>query len=94
MAGKIRQIKKRFEFASFLGQVTVLIILSSVLFFILWPVVSVLIKSIIIDGKVDFSCYADLFTRNRGLLVNSIFVACLSTMLSVFFGTCIYLRYS
>ena len=94
MAGKTRQIKnlkKNFEIASLPGQVIVLIIISSVLFFILWPVVSVLIKSIIIDGKVDFSCYADLFTRNRGLLVNSIFVACLSTILSVFFGTCIAL---
>ncbi|MFW5733471.1 MAG: hypothetical protein ACOCWR_00260 [Oceanidesulfovibrio sp.] len=67
------------------------LILSSVLVFVLWPMAAVLLKSVVVEGRVDFSEYARLFQDDMALLANSVFVAGLSTMLSLCFGTCIAL---
>lgn len=63
-----------------------LVITGSVILFILWPIVSVLLTSIYQEGVLNFSNYRELFTQNRQLLKNSIFVAVLSTSLAVFLG--------
>jgi len=69
-----------------LGMFIYLLIVGSVLVFIFWPILAVLIKSIYQKGIYDFSNYQLLFTENRQLLLNSIFVALLSTFFAVFIG--------
>ncbi len=68
-----------------------LIIVASVGIFILWPVVAVLISSVYSNGSLNFSYYHDLFTNNRKLLINSLFVAGLTTVLTVAWGLVIAL---
>jgi len=57
----------------------------------LWPIAAVLITSVYNNGSISFNYYYDLFTVNRKLLLNSIFVASLSTILSVSWGLVIAL---
>jgi len=73
------------------GKLVYLIIVLSVLIFVLWPIMAVLIKSVYHNGQIDFSYYHQLFTTNKKLLTNSIFISTLSTIISVFLGLCIAL---
>jgi len=69
-------------------------IIFSVLIFILWPILSVLFQSIYPEGKLDFVMYKNLFTENKELLLNSIFVSVLSSVIAVSFGLIIALYIS
>lgn len=101
MAGTIQQIdRKRFaDRASVRGALSLLspegvvyaLVLASLLVFVLWPVAAVFGKSVVIDGKLDFSEYVYLFTQESELLLNSMFVSTVSTLLSVALGTCVAL---
>lgn len=101
MAGKIQQIagESRIPGASFRGApffltpegLLGLLVLGSTLVFILWPVLAVFVQSVVIDGRLDFSEYAHIFSNEMGLLGNSVLVSTLSTLLSVVLGTCVSL---
>ena len=81
---------------SFIDIAVMLLIILSVLVFILWPIASVIFKSIIIDGTISFDMYKDLFQKNGKILWNSLFVSTLSTIITVLFSISIalYERYS
>lgn len=68
-----------------------LLVIGGLLIFILWPIVAVLFESVYYNGILDFSNYKQIFTENRQLLINSLFIALLSTSLAVFLGLCIAL---
>lgn len=67
------------------------LVLASLLVFVLWPVAAVFAKSVIIDGKLDFSEYVYLFTEDFALLYNSVSVSLLTTLLSLLIGTAVAL---
>ena len=69
-----------------------LLVLASVLVFVLWPISAVLLKSVVIDGSLDFTQYAWLLTEGKQLLANSVLVASSSTVLSVGLGVCVALH--
>ena len=70
------------------------LIVAGLLVFVLWPVVSVFLQSVVIDGRLDFSRYAALFREDRQLLANTLLVSSLSTVLSVGLGLCVALYLS
>ena len=61
-------------------------IAASVVIFIIWPVAAILMESVYYDGEFTLAQYVRLFTENRQLLLNSIWVSTLSTFFAVFFG--------
>ncbi|MFZ5812221.1 MAG: ABC transporter permease [Thermodesulfobacteriota bacterium] len=67
------------------------LILASVLVFVLWPILAVFLQSVVIDGRPSLAGYARLFTREAGLLWNSVFSSALATILSVGLATCVAL---
>lgn len=75
----------------FTEKILYFLILASVLIFILWPIAAVLLKSIFIQGRLDFSEYIALFSSKKHLLGNSLLVSGLATILSVAAGTCVAL---
>ena len=90
----LKPADKNLQVYHYLEQTIGLFLILCVFVFILWPVLSVLIKSFYEDGQIDFSCYKNLFTKNSRLLYNSIFIASLSTILSVLSGICVALYLS
>lgn len=58
----------------------------SVLVFILWPVVAILVESMRVGDQFSFHNYLQLFTENRQILLNSICISTASTVLSVCIG--------
>lgn len=58
----------------------------SVLVFILWPVVAILVESMRVGDQFSFRNYLQLFTENRQVLLNSIFISTASTVISVCIG--------
>ncbi|MFA5577350.1 MAG: iron ABC transporter permease [Tissierellaceae bacterium] len=66
------------------------------LVFILWPVASVIGRSLIFEGGLSFKEYSDLFRQNIRLLINSLKVSSLTTVITMFFSISIalYERYS
>ncbi len=84
------------SFTDIIIKIIYLVIISSVIIFILWPMLEVFLKSIYPDGNLCFSIYKNLFTENRQLLINSIFVSVSSTFIAIFLGLCIalYVIYS
>ncbi|QLA20297.1 ABC transporter permease [Desulfolutivibrio sulfoxidireducens] len=67
------------------------LILASVLVFVLWPIAAVFLQSVVIDGRPSLAEYVHLFTRETGLLLNSVSVSALTTVLSVGLATCVAL---
>ncbi len=72
-------------------KVIYIVVIGGVLIFTLWPIVAVLLKSIFNNGSLDFSSYKQLFTQNRELLLNSLFVAVLTTFFALVLGLSIAL---
>lgn len=69
---------------------TILLLVSiSVIVFILWPVVSVVKRSFFPNGAFTIDLYKNILTNNKKLLINSMFVATLSTLLSTFIAVII-----
>lgn len=64
-------------------------IIITVIIFILWPIVSVILKSIFPEEFISFALYNDLFTRDIQLLINSVFVSSVSTIICIFLSLCI-----
>ena len=50
--------------------------------FVIYPVYSVIKSSFLIDGKITFDVYNNLFKNNSKLFLNSIYVATLTTIIS------------
>lgn len=71
-------------------------IIMSIIVFILWPIIAVISKSIILDGKVSFSEYYNLFQQNSKLIIDSLKVSSLTTIITLIFSLSIalYERYS
>ena len=71
-------------------------IVISILIFILWPIVSVVFKSLIVDGKFTLIEYKNLFQKNQKLITDSVMVSSLTTIITIIFSTsiAIYERYS
>lgn len=70
------------------------LILISVLIFILWPILCVIKSSLFIDGDFTLELYNKLFTNNKKLLYNSVFVATLSATLSTILSVAIAFKIS
>lgn len=70
------------------------LILISVLIFILWPILCVIKSSLFIDEDFTLELYNKLFTNNKKLLYNSVFVATLSATLSTILSVAIALKIS
>lgn len=73
-----------------------LVIVASMSIFILYPISAVFMKSIYIDERFTVRLYQELLSNKLEYLVNSFFVAVLSTLLTVLVSVCIalYERYS
>ena len=82
------------RFYNFLDKSLIVIVVGSILIFILFPVVMVIRESIYIDGGFTLAMYQNLFTENRQLLLNSIFVAGIATLGATVFALCIGLYVS
>ncbi len=69
-------------FYNFLDIFIFIIIVLSVILFILYPIISVIKNSFIVDGKFTLDIYRNLFKSNKKLLQNSLFIALLTTIIS------------
>ncbi|MEA4877048.1 iron ABC transporter permease [Aminobacterium sp. MB27-C1] len=65
-----------------------LLLSAGVLIFILWPTLAILKESIFFNGSFSFEHYRNLFTTNRSLLKNSLFVGFWTTIIALFIGLC------
>lgn len=70
------------------------IIITSVLVFILYPILCVIKNSLVIDGEFTFKLYDKLFTTNKRLLYNSLFVGMAAAIFSTFLSVAIALKIS
>lgn len=70
------------HFYNFIDKLILASVSLLVIVFILYPLLMVLIKSFIIDGKISFLIYKNLLGDNIKLLYNSIFVASITALLS------------
>lgn len=78
-------------FLNFLDRALPIALAASVVLFILYPIVMVMIQSVRIDGAWDFRYYKDLFSTGTPLLINSLKVSVLVTMLSTVFSIAVAL---
>ncbi|MBC7075616.1 MAG: iron ABC transporter permease [Syntrophomonadaceae bacterium] len=78
--------KKSTSFADFLAGFIYFLVAISVLVFILWPTIAILVESVSYNGDFTLAEYIQLFTRNKNILFNSIFVSAFSTVLAVTIG--------
>lgn len=84
------------HFYNIIDKLILIIVISLVLIFILYPIASVIIESIRIDGKLTLNIYRNLFNKRLKLFYNSIFVATLTTIISTFMAVCtsLYISFS
>ena len=82
MNKKSRVSKLDTRFYNVIDYVLIGLISISVLVFILWPIVCVIKTSLFIDGEFTLELYEKLFTSNKKLLYNSVFVATLTAVIS------------
>lgn len=84
MENKRNRVSKALDtpFLNLVDKLILIIVIVLVLLFILYPMISVIGKSIIVDGKFTLDIYKDLFNNNKQLLKNSLFVAVLTTLVS------------
>ena len=83
-------------FLNLIDRLILIIVLISVLLFIFYPMVAVIGKSFIVDGKFTLEIYKDLFSNNAKLLENSLLVAIFTTIISTIFSIAvsIYVSFS
>jgi iron(III) transport system permease protein len=81
-------------FYNIIDKLILIVIVSLVLIFILYPIVSVIVKSFVVDGRFTLELYRELFSNNIKLMYNSIFVASLTTIISTLMAVCISLHIS
>ncbi|CQR71731.1 Ferric iron ABC transporter, permease protein [Sporomusa ovata] len=68
-----------------------LAIAASIVLFILWPIAAVLLKRFVVDGQITLRLFQEVLPDNFQYLGNSIFVALLSTILTLLVALCIAL---
>lgn len=78
----------RYRLGTIADRLILLLLLGAVCFFILWPMLCILLRSLG-DGEGGFSlaAYAEVWQRYRGNLWNSVFVGVLSSLLCTLFST-------
>lgn len=83
-------------FYNFLDYLILLLTIASILIFILWPVISVIKQSVLINGLFSFDLYKDILIKNKKLIINGVFVAVLSTIFSTIISVfiSIYMSFS
>lgn len=64
-----------------------IILALSILVFIFWPIIEVIIESFYFDDTFSLEMYRNLFQRNFNLVTNSLFVAVLTTTFTIIFST-------
>ena len=86
-----RVVKKlAIRFSDYIEKILIAGIILSILTFILYPVVSVVLTSFISDGKFTLEEYKTLFSSNNiNLIKNSIWVASLSSISAIIVATII-----
>ncbi|SHE73927.1 ABC transporter permease [Clostridium fallax] len=77
------------SFYNLIYKLMVFFIIASILIFILWPILAVILKSFFKDGTFSLELYKSLFKDNKRLLFNSLFVAILTTLISTIFSVVI-----
>ncbi len=94
--GKKRVSSLDARFYKLIDYFLIALLVISVLVFILYPIVSVIKNSFIIDGKFSLEMYNKLFKTNKKLLYNSLFVAFMTTIVSTIIATSvsIYISFS
>lgn len=72
------------------------LIVSSIFIFIFWPIISVIFKSFVLDGKLNFSEFDNLFKGNKKLIIDSVLVSSLTTIITIIISVSLslYERYS
>lgn len=71
------------RFCDFFDKVLIVLVVVLIGLFILWPVIAVINKSLFINGKFTLELYKNIFTNNKKLIYNSLFVATSTTILSI-----------
>lgn len=96
MMRKTKRVSKSLDtlFYSMVDKLIFTIVIALVLTFILYPIVSVIMESVIVEGKLTFDIYKTLFNKNMKLFYNSIFVATMTTIISTLMTVCISLYIS
>ncbi len=98
MKDKRNRVSKTLDtpFLNLIDRIILTIVILSVLLFILYPMIAVIGKSFIVDGKFTLDIYKDLFSNNAKLLKNSLFVAILTTVISTILSVAvsIYVSFS
>ncbi|SFA85108.1 ABC transporter permease [Clostridium frigidicarnis] len=74
------------RFCGFFDKVLIVLIISLIVLFILWPVIAVISKSLFLNGKFTLDLYKNIFTNNKKLIYNSLFVATITTIISTVFS--------
>lgn len=74
------------HFCVFFDKVLIVLIISLIVLFILWPVIAVISKSLFLNGKFTLDLYKNIFTNNKKLIYNSLFVATITTIISTVFS--------
>ena len=82
------------HFYDIIDKLILVVIISLVLTFILYPIASVIMESVIVEGNFTLNIYENLLSKNMKLFYNSIFVATLTTIISTFMTVCISLYIS
>lgn len=96
MIGRTERVSKSLDthFYNIIDKLILVVVISLVFTFILYPIVSVILESVIVEDKFTLNIYENLFNKNMKLFYNSIFVAILTTIVSTFMTVCISLYIS
>lgn len=76
-------------FDNFFEKLLIIAIISTVLIFILWPIICVIKESFIKEGNFSLDLYKSLIHNNQKLIYNSIFVGVLTTIFATVISVCI-----
>lgn len=96
MIRKIKRVSNSLDahFYNILDKLILAMVILLVVTFILYPIASVIMESITVEGKLTLAEYKSLFNKSRKLFYNSMFVAALTTVISTFMAVCISIHIS
>lgn len=78
------------RFSDYIDKILIALVVISILVFIMYPIVSVISTSFVIDGKISLEEYKTLFSENNMQLIkNSILVASISSITAIIISTII-----
>lgn len=78
-------------FYNFLDKGMLYILIACCLIFVLYPIICVVLQSIVIDNSLSFSLYKNIIGENKQLLINSLFVAIVSSIGATIIATIVAL---